>query len=103
MALKLRRLSWWVSSANRFAHADLSGDEELLHGHHVHVSKVLNHKPLALVLVMMTSAQAVVLLKIDDVLGNHDRVLNVSLDPFKALNALVTSVLLSSVTGTSSL
>ena len=40
----------------------------------------------------MTLTQAEVLLKIDDVLGNHDRILNVGLDPFKALNTLVTSV-----------
>merc|ERR1712172_242458 len=101
--LKLRRLSWRVSSTDRFAHADLGGDEELLHGHHVHVGKVLHHKPLALVNVMVTSAHAEVLLKIDDVLSNHDRVFNVSLDPLKALDALVASVLLESVTSTSSL
>merc|ERR1712216_362758 len=64
---------------------------------------MINHEPLALVLVVVTSAQAVVLLKIDDVLCNHDRVLNVRLDPLKALDALVASVLLDSVTGTSSL
>merc|ERR1712172_405712 len=101
--LKLRRLSWRVSSTDRFAHADLGGDEELLHGHHVHVGEVLHHKPLALVLVVVTSAHAEVLLEIDDVLCNHDRILNVRLDPLKALDALVASVLLESVTGTSSL
>merc|ERR1719234_2296382 len=101
--LKLRGLSWWVSSTDGLTHKDLSRDEELLHGHHVHVDKMLNHKPLALVLVVVTSAQAEVLLKIDDVLSNHDGILNVSLDPLKALDALVTSVLLESVTSTSSL
>ena len=40
----------------------------------------------------MTLTQAVVLLKIDDVLGNHDRILNVGLDPLEALDTLVTSV-----------
>merc|ERR1711971_1197178 len=103
MALKLRRLSWWVSSTDGLAHADLGGDEELLHGHHVHVGKVLHHKPLALVLVVVTSAEAEVLLEIDGVLRIHDRVLNIGLDPLKALDALVASVLLDSVTGTSSL
>merc|ERR1711971_297539 len=103
MALELRWLSRWVSSADRFTHANLSGDEELLHGHRVHVGKMLNHKPLALVLVVVTSAHAEVLLEIDDVLSDHEWVLNVGLDPFKALDALVASVLLDSVTGTSSL
>ena len=56
MALKERRPSWRISSTDRLVHADLSGDEELLHGHHVHVGKVLHHKPLAFVLVMVTSA-----------------------------------------------
>merc|ERR1712181_67719 len=103
MALKLRWLCRRVSSTDWLAHANLSWDEELLHGHHVHVGKVLNHKPLALVLVVVTSTQAVVLLEIDDVLSNHDWVLNIGLDPFQTLDALVTSVLLDSVTGTSSL
>ena len=40
----------------------------------------------------MTLTQAVVLLEIDDKLGNHDWIFNVSLNPLKALNALVTSV-----------
>merc|ERR1719234_1236811 len=101
--LKLRGLSWWVSSTDGLTHTDLSRDEELLHGHHVHVGKVLHHEPLALVLVMVTSAHAEVLLKIDDVLSDHDWILNIGLDPLKALDALVTCVLLESVTGTSSL
>ena len=33
----------------------LCGDEELLHGHHVHVGEVLDHEPLALVQVVVTS------------------------------------------------
>ena len=33
----------------------LCWDEELLHGHHVHVGEVLDHKPLALVQVVVTS------------------------------------------------
>ena len=44
-----------VSSTDGLVHADLSGDEELLHGHHVHVGEVLDHKPLALVQVVVTS------------------------------------------------
>ena len=35
---------------------------------------------------------AEVLLEVDDVLGNHDRVLDVVLHPFKALDTLLTSV-----------
>ena len=35
---------------------------------------------------------AEVLLEVDDVLGDHDRVLDVVLHPFKALDALLTSV-----------
>ena len=33
----------------------LCWDEELLHGHHVHVGEVLDHQPLALVQVVVTS------------------------------------------------
>ena len=40
----------------------------------------------------MKLTQAEVLLKIDDILSNHDRIFNVSLNPFQALDALVTSV-----------
>ena len=90
------------------------GDEELLHGHHVHVGEVLDHKPLALVQVVVTSTlhklfkctlfeikmmtlkkiltNAVVLLKVDNVLSNHDRVLDIRLHPFKALDTLVAGV-----------
>ena len=46
-------------SADRLVHADLGGDEELLHGHRVHGGEVLNHKLLASVLVMMSSAWSV--------------------------------------------
>ena len=35
---------------------------------------------------------AVVLLKVDNVLSNHDRVLDVRLHPFKALDTLVAGV-----------
>ena len=35
---------------------------------------------------------AVVLLKVDNVLSNHDRVLDVRLNPFKALDTLVAGV-----------
>ena len=40
----------------------------------------------------MTLTQAVILLEVDDILGNHDWVFNVSLNPLKALDALVTGV-----------
>ena len=50
---------WGVSSTDGLLHADLCGDEELLHGHGVHVRKVLHHEPLALVLVMVTSAWSI--------------------------------------------
>ena len=40
----------------------------------------------------MKLTQAVVLLEVDDILGNHDWVFNVSLHPLKALDALVTGV-----------
>ena len=36
-------------SADRLLHADLGGDEELLHGHHVHPGEVLLHELLAVV------------------------------------------------------
>ena len=38
-----------VSSTDGLAHADLSGDEELLHGHRVHVGEVLHYQLLAVV------------------------------------------------------
>ena len=45
-----------IGTTDGLGHADLSRDEELLHGHRVHVCEVLHHKLLALVLVMVTSA-----------------------------------------------
>ena len=51
-----RRPCWRVGSADGLAHADLGGDEELLHGHRVHGGEVLNHKLLASVLVVVSSA-----------------------------------------------
>merc|ERR1711913_133033 len=77
-------------STHWLVHTDLCGDEELLHDHHVHVGEVLDHEPLALVQVVVTSTNAVVLLKVDNALSNHDRILDVGLHPFKALDALVT-------------
>ena len=80
----------------------------------MHVGEVLDHKPLALVQVVVTSTlhklfkctlfeikmmtlkkiltNAVVLLKVDNVLSNHDRVLDIRLHPFKALDTLVAGV-----------
>ena len=43
-------------SAHRLVHADLGGDEELLHGHRVHGGEVLNNKLLASVLVVVVIA-----------------------------------------------
>merc|ERR1719239_116321 len=83
---------WWecrAASAHWLLHADLGGDEELLHGHRVHPGEVLLHQLLAVVPV----AQAEVLLKVDPELRDHDGVLQVSLNPVKTLDALVTSVL----------
>jgi len=77
-----------TSSANRLLHADLRWDEKLLHRHHVHRGEVLLHQLLAVVPV----AQAEVLLKVDPELGDHDGVLQVHLNPFKSLDALVTGV-----------
>merc|ERR1712198_606891 len=92
--LDIGLISWlwrecWASAAHRLLHADLNGDEELLHGHHVHRREVLLHQLLAVVPV----AQAEVLLEVDPELRNHDGVLQVHLDPLKALDALVTGVL----------
>ena len=55
----LRRPCWRVGSTDGLAHADLGGDEELLHGHRVHGGEVLNHKLLASVLVVVASAWSV--------------------------------------------
>ena len=53
----LHERGWWLGgSADRLVHADLGGDEELLHGHRVHGGEVLNHKLLASVLVVVASA-----------------------------------------------
>merc|ERR1719209_1801583 len=54
-------------------------------------------------LAVVPVAEAVVLLEIDGELSNHDRVLNVSLNPIQALDALVASVLLSCLTDSSCL
>ena len=68
---------------------------------------MLDHYPLALLLVVVVVAceqrssmvfeqnpltEAEVLLEVDDVLGDHDRVLDVRLHPFQALDALVARV-----------
>ena len=45
----LRRPCGRVGSADGLAHADLGGDEELLHGHCVHVGEVLSNQLLAVV------------------------------------------------------
>ena len=45
----LRRPCGRVGSADGLAHADLGGDEELLHGHRVHVGEVLSNQLLAVV------------------------------------------------------
>merc|ERR1719361_1043557 len=94
---------WWeggASSADRLLVADLSGDEELLHGHGVHPSEVLLHQSLAIL--PFTATQTEVLLEVDPELGDHDWVLQVSLNPLKTLDALFTSVL-SSGAGSSGL
>ena len=54
--LHFRRPCGRVGSTDGLAHADLGGDEELLHGHRVHGGEVLNHKLLASVLVVVPSA-----------------------------------------------
>merc|ERR1711868_26245 len=102
LRLEFRIGEAWCST-HWLVHTDLCWDEELLHGHHVHVGEVLDHKPLALVQVVVTSTNAVVLLKVDNVLSDHDRVLDVRLHPFKALDTLVAGVLLNSITSPSSL
>ena len=38
-----------ISSTDGLLHADLGGDEELLHGHRVHVGEVLHYQLLAVV------------------------------------------------------
>merc|ERR1719219_153820 len=90
----LRRPCGRVSTTDGLAHADLGGDEELLHGHCVHVREVLRHKLLAVIPV----AEAVVLLEVDGELCDHDWVLDVRLHPFQALDALVARVLFSRFT-----
>ena len=86
--------------------ANLGGDEELLHGHVVHGWEVLHSMLLATVppvweenkgstydgsnLCEVTLAE--VLLEVDDVLGNHDGVLDVGLNPLQPLDALLTCV-----------
>ena len=73
----------------------------------MHVWEVLHHELLAVIPVAWEKeefsnryisrkswylTEAVVLLEIDGVLGDHDGVLDVSLHPFQALDALVASV-----------
>ena len=89
-----------VSTKRQLTHADLCRYEELLHGHRVHVGEVLRHKLLAIVPVAWRKekdilkrkrnaifnlkkrlTEAIVLLKIDGELSNHDRVLDVRLNP----------------------
>ena len=100
-----------VSTQRRLTHADLCRYEELLHGHRVHVGEVLRHKLLAVVPVawrkekdILTErkmpfviwrkklTEAIVLLEIDGELSDHDRVLDVRLNPLQSLDTLVAGV-----------
>ena len=47
--LHLRGPCGRVGTTDGLAHADLGRDEELLHGHRVHVREVLHHKLLAVI------------------------------------------------------
>ena len=79
---------WFLPCAYRLLVADLSGDEELLHGHVVHGGEVSGDILVAVVHV----ASAEILLKIDNKLGNHNGILEVSLNPVQSLHALITSI-----------
>jgi len=80
-----------ASSTNWLLVADLLRDEELLHGHVVHGGEVLLHQLLAVL--PLSTTQTEVLLKVDPELSNHNWVLQVRLNPLKALNTFLTSVL----------
>ena len=85
----LKRFCRFLPGAYRLLVADLTRDEELLHGHGVHGGEVVGNS------LMAAGAHfigAEVLLEVDSKLGCHDGVLQVSLHPLKALYALVTSV-----------
>merc|ERR1719507_1764986 len=75
-------------SADLLLVANLSWDEELLHGHVVHSWEILH----GMLLATFPPVLAEVLLEVDDILGNHDGVLDVGLNPLQALNALLTCV-----------
>ena len=85
----LKRFCRFLPGAYRLLVADLTRDEELLHGHGVHGGEVVGNS------LMAAGAHLIgaeVLLEVDSKLGCHDGVLQVSLHPLKALYALVTSV-----------
>ena len=77
-----------ASSADRLVVADLSRDEELLHGHVVEEGEVADRPLLAVGPLRDTE----VLLQVDGELSHHDGVLHVRLNPLKALNALLAGV-----------
>merc|ERR1719507_1517418 len=75
-------------SADLLLVTNLSGDEELLHGHVMHRWEVLH----SVFLATFPPILAEVLLEVDDILGNHDGVLDVCNCPLQALDALLTCV-----------
>ena len=77
-----------ASSADWLVVADLSRDEELLHGHVVKEREVTDRPLLAVGPLRDTE----VLLQVDGELCHHDGVLHVSLHPLKALHALLAGV-----------
>merc|ERR1719337_766075 len=76
------------SSADLLLVADLSGDEELLHGHVVHGGEVLD----SVLLATFPAVLAEVLLEVDNILCDHDGILDVGLNPLQALDALLAGV-----------
>merc|ERR1719347_1549220 len=84
----LKRFCRFFPGAYRLLVADLTRDEELLHGHGVHGGEVVGN--ILVAVPHVTGAE--VLLEVDNKLGCHDGVLQVSLHPFKAFHTLVTSV-----------
>merc|ERR550532_2712139 len=76
------------SSTNFLLVADFGGDEKLFHGHSMHRGEVFHHS----LLTVFPLIYAIVLLKVDGELGNHDRVLHVHLHPVQPLDALFAGV-----------
>merc|ERR1719397_613530 len=92
LCVRLRWFGWWLcgwtSSTDWLLHANLGGDEELIHGHPVHGWEVSGHVLLACV----PRGEAEAVFQVHHHLVDHDVILKISFDIFESVDALLAGV-----------